>query len=113
MMDNGEQKTSTYVVQRAVVAEVSERDGVLSVEFSSNDEAPCPPYIWEDLGVVTVPVRTQRKTVIAMALERFKVPENSHPSVFRALSEDAVEEIRVRMERPPSPPIPEPELRIG
>lgn len=97
------EKMSVYTVQRAV--EVDMAGNVLAMANEPDGE-----NVWEDIGTVEVPVRSHRKSAVQKALEQFNIPQDSHPSFFRALEAEIAEPIPVTVEQPPAPPA---RLKVG
>lgn len=97
------EKMSRYVVQRAV--QVEHPGEVVGVP----DEGAIIG-LWEDIGEVSVPVRSHRKSAVIAALQDFKIPESDHPSFYRAIEADIAEPIPVTVEQPPAPPA---RLKVG
>lgn len=94
------QADQTWLVQ----AELPEKDY----------EGATPRTCWVDLGTVTVPARSRRRTIIEKALAspwaKDAAPAQEEARGFRVLDADSAAAIPVRWEVPPAP---EPVLRIG
>lgn len=104
----GREKMSRYTVQLAVVAHFDvDRD---TVDFERAPDGS--GGLWQDIAVVEVPMRSQRKTAVAQAISDLKVPEDDEhfPMAFRAIDEEAGEIFPVTLDQPPAPA---PTLRIG
>jgi hypothetical protein len=64
--------------------------------------------VWDDIGTVTVPARTHRKTVIEKALDEAAIrPDHGAMMTVRVLDEGSARETKVETEQPP------PRLKIG
>lgn len=70
--------------------------------------------MWTDVGEVTVPPRTKRKTIVEKALAEnpgaAPAQDADYESLFRVLDADSAATIPVRWEVPPAP---EPVLKVG
>ncbi len=102
-----ERKQSEYMVSQAVRAEFVKDGDVEGVRLFPSAE---DTGLWQDLGFVSVPQRSQRKTVVVAALELFDIDPDSHPSLFRVAADDDAEGVPVVVEPPePSAPV----LKVG
>lgn len=88
--DTTEPPTTAYVVM------------VVHEQLTAEEAGDTAPALWREAGVLSVPQRTQRATVLQCAGEMAAafMPEGGAPARFRVCPLDAQQEGEVALERP-------------